>query len=483
MKRETKKKFDFSLAMLKAGCIGFGGGNAVIPIIEQEFVSEKHLIEKEELNKEVIVASITPGAFSTKIAAGVGKRLFGVTGMLSSAFLMSLPGGIITVLLISVLSRMGTKMSSIIEFASLGITAFIMCLLTDYVRKVVQESQSEYKVRFIKTCIIILAVFLLTGGKNIYHLIGIDKTPIFAVSAIHVLSASFFGIFYTKCRFNLKNTLISILIVTIYFLCVGKAELIKNEYVFLFVQVLMISLSCYGLKDSISKSKKFRIVPWHPFIKTEFICLSLVCIIAIPALVVSMDSAIYLVKGMFSTWISFGGGDAYLTVADGMFVSTQMVSADEFYGRLVSIVNILPGSILCKTLSGIGYYIGFHATGSIFAGYIVAFAGFICSVTGSCAVLSLGYYLYECFEELDVLKLIRRWIRPIVSGLLLNVMISMLNNGMNIGRNLEKNPLFILGIILGIYILNVFLYYKYKFKSGILIIISVTLSLLVSKFI
>lgn len=482
MKRKKKKKYDFSLGMLKAGCIGFGGGNAVIPIIEQEFVCEKHFLEKEEVNKEVIVASITPGAVSTKIAAGVGKRVFGVTGMLSSAFLISLPGGIITVLLISVLSRMETKMSSIIESASLGITAFIMSLLTDYIRKVVRDSQSEYSVRFIKTCIIMLAVFLLTGGKNIYHLIGIDKTPIFAVSAIHVLSASFFGIIYTKCKFNVKNTLISILMVTIYFLCVGKAEVINNDYVFLMVQVLMISLSFYGLKESISKSKKFKIVPLYPLIKTEFICLGLVCIVAIPALLVSIDSIVYLVKGMVSTWISFGGGDAYLTVADGMFVSTQMITADEFYGKLVSVVNILPGSILCKTLSGIGFYLGFHATGSIFAGYVVAFSGFVCSVAGSCAVLSLGYYLYECFEELDFLKLIRRWIRPIVSGLLLNVMISMLNNGITISRNLEKDPLFILGIIIAIYILNVFLYNKYKVKSGMLIVISVILSLFIAVF-
>ena len=35
-------------SMLKVGIIGFGGGNALIPVIQQEVVKEKKLITKEE---------------------------------------------------------------------------------------------------------------------------------------------------------------------------------------------------------------------------------------------------------------------------------------------------------------------------------------------------------------------------------------------------------------------------------------------------
>ena len=50
------------LTMLKIGCIGFGGGTALVPVIESEVVYENKLIDREEYTKDVVVANITPGA-------------------------------------------------------------------------------------------------------------------------------------------------------------------------------------------------------------------------------------------------------------------------------------------------------------------------------------------------------------------------------------------------------------------------------------
>lgn len=54
--------------MFKIGCIGFGGGTALVPVIESEVVYEKKLIDKEEYTKDVIVANITPGALPVELA-------------------------------------------------------------------------------------------------------------------------------------------------------------------------------------------------------------------------------------------------------------------------------------------------------------------------------------------------------------------------------------------------------------------------------
>ena len=67
----------FLLNILKIGCLGFGGGSALIPIFEDVFVGENKLDTKENFDKDIIVASLTPGALPIEIASSIGKRNFG----------------------------------------------------------------------------------------------------------------------------------------------------------------------------------------------------------------------------------------------------------------------------------------------------------------------------------------------------------------------------------------------------------------------
>lgn len=93
--------------MFKIGCIGFGGGTALVPVIESEVVYEKKLIDKDEYTKDVVVANITPGALPVEVAAGVGRKVCGIPGMLLSAVLMGLPGTFLTVLILMLINSSG----------------------------------------------------------------------------------------------------------------------------------------------------------------------------------------------------------------------------------------------------------------------------------------------------------------------------------------------------------------------------------------
>ena len=92
-----KNLFRLIISMLKVGTIGFGGGNALIPVIQQEVVEEKELITKEEYEKDIIAATLTPGALPVEIASGVGKKAGGLKGMLLGGTVMALPGAVFTV--------------------------------------------------------------------------------------------------------------------------------------------------------------------------------------------------------------------------------------------------------------------------------------------------------------------------------------------------------------------------------------------------
>lgn len=119
------------------------------------------------------------------------------------------------------------------------------------------------------------------------------------------------------------------------------------------------------------------------------------------------ESIFYVVRGCLSILLSFGGGDAYLTVVDGVYIDSGMVNNDVFYGTIVPLVNLLPGSILCKTLPSIGYVLG---------GWIWAIIGLVCGISVSCCVFRIAQIL-----ELKEWK----WSRPVIAGLMCNVVFSL----------------------------------------------------------
>ena len=120
-----KKQFTFIESMIKVGVIGFGGGNALIPVLEQEVVNEKKLVSKDEYDKSVIAATLTPGALPVEIASGIGLHVGGIGGMLAGGVLMALPGVVFTVLYLMLLSGADSNILQQIQYASIGITAFI----------------------------------------------------------------------------------------------------------------------------------------------------------------------------------------------------------------------------------------------------------------------------------------------------------------------------------------------------------------------
>lgn len=191
---------------------------------------------------------------------------------------------------------------------------------------------------------------------------------------------------------------------------------------------------------------------------------------------ISQEVGEKVLKILFVFIMSFGGGDAYLTVADGMFVDSGMVTKEEFYSMLAPLTNVLPGSILCKTLSGVGYYIGIEISGSVLGGLSVALAGFAISIVASCSVISLMTGLYEAFGNLNVFSELKRWIRPIVSGLLVNVILSLIVQVKHHGAEFGAEREFIF-LMMAIYLVNSLVVKKYRFRNEIIVGISIILSL------
>ena len=87
------------LTFFKIGLFTFGGGYAMIPLIEAEIVNRKNWISKEDFLDLLAVAQSCPGVFAINISVFIGYRLRGVKGGLLCALGTALPSFIIILLI------------------------------------------------------------------------------------------------------------------------------------------------------------------------------------------------------------------------------------------------------------------------------------------------------------------------------------------------------------------------------------------------
>ena len=68
MSKNIKKLFELFITMTKIGLFTFGGGYAMIALLENEFISKKKWIENDEFMNMVAIAESTPGPIAINAA-------------------------------------------------------------------------------------------------------------------------------------------------------------------------------------------------------------------------------------------------------------------------------------------------------------------------------------------------------------------------------------------------------------------------------
>ena len=81
--------------MLKIGLFTFGGGYAMIALLENEFIGKKHWIEKDEFLDMVAIAESTPGPIAINAATYIGYKTFGIRGSLLATLAICIPSFVI----------------------------------------------------------------------------------------------------------------------------------------------------------------------------------------------------------------------------------------------------------------------------------------------------------------------------------------------------------------------------------------------------
>lgn len=463
----------FCRRMFKVGCIGFGGGNALVPVLEAEFLPEDASEEERSAyDRDVVVANLTPGALPVEISCSLGRRSLGRGGMVLGAVMMALPGTLIALLLFALLSSAEGAVLGQIKTASVGVSAFIICVLTEYILNTMRSCARESATRFRRAVFVMLAVCFFVCGGNLVKLTGADWTPIFGVSTITLLLAAFFVVFFTRSRQDFPRLMVAGALCMICFLGHGKAGVLSGTPLLKAAEAVMLVLAVYGGAVSLWSCRPLRPVDGRGLRRDILVWVLFLIALTVPGLLMARETLLLVGRGFLSSLMSFGGGDAYLTIAEGLFVDSGMIPAEQYYTAVIPIVNVLPGSILCKTMTGVGYYVGLAQGGSVAAGLLMGAAGFACSVTGSCLAFLVIYYLYDSLADFEIFVILGRWIRPIVAGLLVNVMLSLLTQNLQLTTYTGTAKPLIIGFTLVLAGLNMLLRQRWRWKSVLLLLMN-----------
>ena len=156
--------------MLKIGLFTFGGGYAMIALLENEFVEKKKWLDKDEFLNIAAIAESTPGPIAINLATYIGYKNAGVWGSVFATLGVCIPSFVI------------------IYIISLFFDAF---LTLTYV---------EYAFRGIQVCVVYLilsaGIKMLKGiEKNAFNIIVITATLLCMV-LFSIFAVSFSTVFY-----------------------------------------------------------------------------------------------------------------------------------------------------------------------------------------------------------------------------------------------------------------------------------------------
>ena len=96
-----KSKLDFKgylrlfLIFLKIGAFTFGGGYAMISLLESEFVDKRKWLTSDEFFKIITISETTPGPIAINSATYIGYTIGGVFGSFMATFAVVLPSFVI----------------------------------------------------------------------------------------------------------------------------------------------------------------------------------------------------------------------------------------------------------------------------------------------------------------------------------------------------------------------------------------------------
>ncbi len=147
---------DLFLTFAKVGACTFGGGYAMLPILQREVVEKKGWATDEELTDYYAIGQCTPGVIAVNTATFIGHKLKGIPGGILTTLGVVFPSIVIITVIAAFLQSFADN--PLVIHAFNGIRACVCVLIFNAVLKLRKSTVID-----LPTMVIFIAVFLLSA--------------------------------------------------------------------------------------------------------------------------------------------------------------------------------------------------------------------------------------------------------------------------------------------------------------------------------
>ena len=154
------------ISFLKIGGFSFGGGYAMLPLIEKEIIDIHGWMTASEFIDILAVVEMTPGPIAINSATFIGYKVAGVWGSVVATLAVILPSIVIILIIAHFLSKF--KDSLYVEWAFRGIRPVVLGLILSASIGVSKNAFIDFK-----SVIIGGVLFYLISFKKLHPILGI----------------------------------------------------------------------------------------------------------------------------------------------------------------------------------------------------------------------------------------------------------------------------------------------------------------------
>ncbi|MBU5427859.1 chromate transporter [Tissierella pigra] len=154
------------ISFLKIGAFSFGGGYAMLPLIQKELIDVHGWITTKEFIDILAVVEMTPGPIAINSATFLGYKVGGFLGSVAATVGVVLPSIVIILIIAHFLSKF--KSSPYVSWAFTGIRPVVLGLITSASLTVAKDAIID-----IKSFVLMAILFYLTSFKKLHPILVI----------------------------------------------------------------------------------------------------------------------------------------------------------------------------------------------------------------------------------------------------------------------------------------------------------------------